>query len=388
MKSNRTQPWSPLALGFLIGTAHFFFTLLLICWAVPLYGVVIAPWRVVVGQGAIFVLLFPTIIVFGVLPSLVLHSPIVGIVATLVIAKRRRSAALRVEGVAARHVRRSTFDLLGLALIAVTALQLAPTVRATTLQGQRVSTVGIPAAITDLVLPGSELEVLPQDAKTPVVLRITRVAPHGTEFRYDIEWTGLDVGHHDLRAFLRRKDGTDVSNLPEIGVDVRTVLGPGLVKPNHPPEHEVPHFGGYRAWMIAIGVAWAIGLVAILSMFRRKRAEDHAARARPKTLAERLRPLVESAMRGTLSSAERAQLELGLVAYWRRRLDLDDERPDAALAALRLHAEAGPLLNQLDAWLYKPGTSGTVDVAALLAPYKDLPPDAIDIELALAAGRR
>jgi len=273
-------------------------------------------------------------------------------------------------------------------VVASTLVANHPVPRYAGIGADRESTVGIPAAITDLVLPGTELEVLPSDAKTPVVLRITRVAPHGTDLRYDLEWTGLDVGAHDLRAYLRRKDGTDVSNLPEIAVKVRTVLPPGMVKPNAPPERDVPPFGGYRLWMIGTGIAWTIGLVGILFLFRSKRVVDHAAHARPKTLAERLRPLVESAMRGTLSSAERAQLELGLVAYWRRRLGLDAERPDAALAALRLHAEAGPLLNQLDTWLYKPGTSGSVDVAALLAPYEDLPPDAIDIELALAAGRR
>lgn len=266
-----------------------------------------------------------------------------------------------------------------LAALTLSAVLLASAVA----QGAHESGVGLPARITDLVLPGSELEVLPLDAKDPVVLRITRVAPHGTDFRYDVEWTGLDVGRHDLRAFLRRKDGTDASNLPEIAVDVRSVLPPGMVKPNHPPEGPAPRFGGYRAWMVGLGVVWGIGLLAILFLFRRKRAEEHAARARPRTLAERLRPLVESAMAGTLSSTERAQLELSLVAYWRRRLGLDAERPDEALAALRRHAEAGPLLNQLELWLHKPGAAARVDIASLLAPYKELPPDALEI----AAGR-
>lgn len=249
-------------------------------------------------------------------------------------------------------------------------------------QDERESTVGVPVRIVDLVLPGSELEVLPQTAKTPVVLRIVDAAPHGTDMRYVIEWTGLDVGRHDLRAFLRRKDGTDASNLPEIAVETRTLLAPGFVKPHAREAGDVRGFGGYRTWMIVLGVAWAIGLALILLSFRKKRAHE-AALARPRTLADRLRPLVERAMAGTLSSAERAQLELGLVAYWRRKLGLDAQRPDEALAALRRHGEAGPLLNQLDAWLHKRRTgerdAERVDVAALLAPYKDLPADAIDL---------
>jgi hypothetical protein len=258
-------------------------------------------------------------------------------------------------------------------------------------QGKRESTVGIPARIDDLVLPGSELEVLPQTAKTPVVLRIARVEPHGTDFRYDIEWTGLDAGPHDLRAFLRRKDGTSVDGLPEIHVEARSVLPAGHVLPNHPADADVPRFGGYRAWMIAFGVAWAAGLGWILWGFRTKRIAVAEA-ARPRTLAERLRPLVERAMQGTLGSAERAQLELSIVAYWRRRLGLDALSPDAALAELRRHGEAGPLLVQLDAWLYRPAGGEHVDVARLLAPYKDLPPDVLDAPavplVAAAAGRR
>ncbi len=294
--------------------------------------------------------------------SRMLNSLLIGIVVTAAVVTRRI-----LQG------RERRFATVALALV------LASHVVSARADDAHASSVGIPARITDLVLPGSELEVLPSDAKTPVVLRITRVAPHGTEFRYDLEWTGLDAGPHDLRDYLRRKDGTEVSNLPEILVEVTSVLPPGIVQPNHPGEGRVPRFGGYRTWMIAAGVAWVIGLIAIAFLFRKKHVEDHAARARPKTLAERLRPLVESAMAGTLSSAERAQLELGLVAYWRRRLELETESPAQALAKLRQHDEAGPLLNQLDAWLYKPTSAERVDVAKLLAPYQHIPPDALEM---------
>lgn len=274
----------------------------------------------------------------------------------------------------ARRAREAVAKTGALALVAV--LMSAP---AFAIQDTRESTVGIPARITDFVLPGSEIEVVPQTAKSAVVLRITRVAPHGTEFRYDIEWTGLDPGEHDLREFLRRKDGTDASSLPAVPVTVRSVLPPGQVVPHHPPAGDVPGFGGYRVWWIVGGIAWTIGLAWILLGFRRQRQRDAAVVTPPRTLAERLRPLVERALDGRLSRTERAQLELGLVAYWRRKLGLDEHQPAEAHEILRGHAAAGPLLNQLDAWLHKPGVRQDVDVAALLAPYKDLPPDAIDV---------
>ena len=41
--------------------------------------------------------------------------------------------------------------------------------------------------------------------------------------------------------------------------------------------------------------------------------------------------------------------------------------------------DAGPLLGQLETWLHQPGSHDPVDVAELLRPYRDLPPDAVDI---------
>jgi hypothetical protein len=182
-----------------------------------------------------------------------------------------------------------------------------------------------------------------------------------------------------LRTGLRRKDGSTTDDLPPIPVTVRTLLPAGQVKPHSPAEGAVPSLGGYRTLLIAAGVVWVAGLVILLRAGRKRRQELGAARARPRTLAERLRPLVERAREGTLSRTERAQLELGLVAYWRRKLGLEERRPEDALAVLREHAEAGPLLTSLEQWLHMPAPPAEVDLAALLAPYRDLPPDAIDV---------
>jgi Ca-activated chloride channel family protein len=46
---------------------------------------------------------------------------------------------------------------------------------------------------------------------------------------------------------------------------------------------------------------------------------------------------------------------------------------------MRKHPEAGPLLGQLEAWLHRPGPPEQVSVGALLAPYRDLPADALDL---------
>ncbi|MEO6709186.1 MAG: hypothetical protein ABI054_13650 [Planctomycetota bacterium] len=244
--------------------------------------------------------------------------------------------------------------------------------------------VGMPARITEVVLPGSELEVKAADAKSPLVLRITRVSQHGTAWRYDFEYVGLEPGKFDLRDYLRRRDGTPLVTasdapdaVPSIPVEVASVLAPGVIKPHSPAAGALPGFGGYKKLMIAGGVVWLAGLAAILFGWRRRRQALAAANWKPRTLAERLRPLVENAIAGKLSREERAQLELGLVAYWRRKLTLDEERPAQMMARLRQHEQAGPLLTSLEAWLHMPAPPEKVDLEHLLAPYRDLPADAI-----------
>jgi hypothetical protein len=254
--------------------------------------------------------------------------------------------------------------------------------------GQHESSVGMPARIEELVLPGSELEAKPIDTKLPLVLRIAATHPHGSEFRYDLEFTGLEAGEYDLRDFMRRKDGSATDALPAIPVSVTTSLASGQIMPLPPEEGDHPALGGYRRLLIVGGAVWTLGLLTILFAGRRKRQRAAAALVRPRTLAERLRPLVERALAGQLSRAERSQLELSLVAYWRRKLGMEERRPEESLALLRQHAQAGPLLTSLEDWLHRPTPPANVDLGLLLAPYKDLPADALgDLHEKLAEAR-
>lgn len=243
------------------------------------------------------------------------------------------------------------------------------------------TTVGMAGTLDGVVLPGGELERDPKaDRKAPVVVRVVRVFPHGTAFRYDLEYQGLEPGTHDLRPYLRRKDGTPLGDLPPLTVKVNAVLPPGHVLPHKLEVEAGPRVGGYRYLVVGVIVLWALGLVALVASFflpRRRRAAGAA--DRPISLAERLRPLLKGAVAGKLSQAELAGLERGLLAYWRKRLYLEGADPAAAHAKLQAHPEAGPLLAKLEQWLHQPGAPEAVDVPALLAPYRDLPPEAIDL---------
>jgi hypothetical protein len=241
------------------------------------------------------------------------------------------------------------------------------------------STVGLPARTEQLVLPGTELEPAAWDDATPVVIRIEAVYPHGAAFRYDLVYQGLEPGEYDLRKFLRRKDGSSVDDLPPLVVTIHGLLPLGHVTPHDPPFSSLPWLGGYRVLLALVGVLWLMGLIWIVYP-RRPASQVLGEGVVHVSLAERLRPLVSRAMRGQLTSVQTAELERALVSYWRRRLSLEDVPPVEALRRLRADPQAGPLVAQLESWLHRPQGGREVDIAALLAPYRDLPADDFDLE--------
>lgn len=257
-----------------------------------------------------------------------------------------------------------------------TILALVPLVLAQSKQVE--STVGMPARVDQVVLPAPELEAAPVDPNAPVLLRVTGTWAHGTDFRYDLEYQGFEPGEYDLARWLVRKDGGEKQALPAIPVTVRALLPAGAMTPHPRASGDDLNVGGYRVLMIVAGVAWLLGLVLLLRWIRPPRPVTVAAVARPRTLAERLRPLVQRALANELSRTERAQLELALVRVWKRKLGMEDVDPARALADLREHAEAGPLLCALEEWLHRPEPPAHVDLEALLAPYKDLPAEAFE----------
>ena len=243
------------------------------------------------------------------------------------------------------------------------------------------SSVGMSVKVWQHRMAGSEIEVKPiKDRDVPLVLRIVGVFPHGTDFRYDFEYYGLEEGKYDLREFLQRKDGTPLGDLPEMIVEVTPMRPPGQWAPNKLEAARAPYLGGYRTLGVAAGVAWVLGLVLIVAWIRSGRRKQQADQGQVAhaSLADRLRPAVDDALAGKLTDRQQAELERLLVAFWRRRLDLTNVKAAEAIVVLREHEEAGPLLKQLEDWLHRPGSDREVDVMALLKPYQGLPSDALD----------
>lgn len=245
--------------------------------------------------------------------------------------------------------------------------------------------IGMSARLEAVVLAGPELEAKPTEVRdTPIVLRVVKVYPHGTDFRYDLEFYGLEPGAYNLRDYLKRKDGQPLaSNVNLLPVKVVPLLPPGQVKPTELEIQTGPSLGGYRRWKSIAIVMWFVGLISIIwwMLSSRFRAKAMAVAEKPISLDDRLRPLVEGAIYGRLSQAELASLERSLLAYWRKRLQLETVEPATAIAELRAHPDAGPLLNKLEEWLHRPGPPAAVNLTELLRPYQNLPPDDVDLRV-------
>ena len=232
--------------------------------------------------------------------------------------------------------------------------------------------VGLPLEITEIYIPGGEVKAKPRrDRQPPLVVRIVEVKPAKDGSRYKFEGQGLEPGKHDLAAYLEPVDDAKAAQIPAIPIEITSALPAGLVPPNKIERGQLPKLGGYRTMMIVLGGAWLAGLGAILLWKKKKPAGEGAGGVTPPTLAERLRPLVEEAWKGQLSSDDRAKLERLVIGHWRERLpDIAALSPAEAMGKLRSDSQASPLILALERWLHAPASdASSTDVEKLLAPY-------------------
>jgi len=223
-----------------------------------------------------------------------------------------------------------------------------------------------------VILPGDKLEAAPVGDKSKIILRIHDTFPHGNDHRYDLRYFGFVPGEYDLTKFLRNTNGAMPTNLPPITVRIRGILPEdhdGKLIEDETGGLSLP--GSYTAWLIGLGVVWFIAAWPLFLLGRKKKTPLGQAEDKGPDLAERLRPLVELAANGTLDTDGRARLERMIFFHWRERLDLPEDGDLAELHhQLKAHGEAGPLVRGLEDWLHRPPGTATVDIPALLEPYR------------------
>lgn len=233
--------------------------------------------------------------------------------------------------------------------------------------------VGQPLEMTDVYIPGGEVEPVPRrDRRPPLVVRLLDTKPAENGHRYDFEITGLDPGRHDLAEYLRAVNPEKPAEVPELWMEITSGLPEGVILPAELPPAELPELGGYKVAMIAAAGVWFVGFVSLVLWNRRKNAAAGVVEHRSPTVAERLRPLVRRASAGELDDSGRAALERLVIGHWREKLpEISTLPPAEAMVKLRAHPDAAPLIFQLERWLHaREADASAGQIESLLAPYR------------------
>ena len=226
---------------------------------------------------------------------------------------------------------------------------------------------------------GSRIRATPnQSRESPVLVRMVDVRLDADGLKtHRVQFIGLVAGDYDLRDYLQRADGSplDLDPIP-IHVSSQLTAGHGTDLFSEPTAPLLTPTR-YRMLLTLLAVAWvAVPLVVfVLRAIRRPPEPQRVVEVPSPSLADQLRPLVESAVSGSLSIAQRGRLELLLYAYWRERLNLEGPQ-DVVVVRLRNDSNAGRLLRAVERWLHaepSPPERAAGEVASLLEPYRLVP---------------
>ena len=125
-------------------------------------------------------------------------------------------------------------------------------------------------------------------------------------------------------------------------------------------------------WIAAI--LWCAGLFAIFKLWpKNSKGLLVGADNSPRTRLEQIRNLLNAAVSSDdFSVAEKVKLEGLVVGFWREYKKIQDLSAQTAVATLREDVEAGPLLKQMERWLYDRPQLKHGDVANLLRPLQQM----------------
>ncbi|MBN1515889.1 hypothetical protein JXA32_04925 [Candidatus Sumerlaeota bacterium] len=232
-------------------------------------------------------------------------------------------------------------------------------------------TVGIEGTL-EAKLPDENIEALSAHDRSELILHVKCIDVITTgSYRYDLRYMGMVPGEYDLRNYLLTPDGLTTQALPVLPVTVASALPADFKGELAPDRLRKPSLlRGYRGVMLAVLALWISALFALIFAGRRKK-EITAEKPRFPSLADRLRPLVIDAAEGRLSLDGKARLERMLVGYWRIKLGLTGDMAQC-ITELKRHPEADALILTLEQWLHRPPGAKQVNVAELLAPYREI----------------
>ena len=237
--------------------------------------------------------------------------------------------------------------------------------------------IGLESELT-VVMDRGDYRPKPLDDRTPLILRQEEVKPAGDgHFSYRFHYIAFEPGSYRLAEYLVQPDGSPAAEASGVMIDTSAILVDSVLPPDFSgtlhsfDAQPFPWFGGYRMMLGGLALLWLACLPALIWLGRKKQAAAvEEVSAPPPTYAERMLPYVEDAAAGRLTAAGQAELERLMTGYWREKVADPAPRMAGALAALKKHPEAGPLLHALESWLHRPGNTPRAEIERLLEPYR------------------
>lgn len=240
------------------------------------------------------------------------------------------------------------------------------------LLAQTSAPLGLPTTLTDIYIPGTEVEPIPRtDNKPSLVIRILEIKPAQDGFRYDLQIYGLDPGYHRISKYLRYKNTqqpvTKLKNTLEITTQLplETLPKPQPLEQNTPPEQS-----HYRALLITAAILWTILFLAIIFYKKRKAATQQA--VQEPTTQEKLQTLLLATAHGDLTTDEQAQLERLIIGHYKTQIpEIQNLPPTQALQKLKTHPQTSHLIQKIEQWLHHPNPKITqAEIQPLLNPFQ------------------
>ncbi len=204
----------------------------------------------------------------------------------------------------------------------------------------------------------------PRADQTPLSPVLVRVNPIEGSSKQRIEFVGNVVGDYDLRDYLEREDGKPLSDLSPLSVTVVSQL---------PPNHGTDLYSSGTTWFdwsahyrlllwLAVGVWVAVPAAWLIYRATRRKPEaaPPPAAPAPQTLEDQLRAALSAAALRTLSTQEKAQLELLVFRFFSERLNrpflgTTDDMSET-LRTIRLNPETRDLVSAIERWLHAYGS--------------------------------
>lgn len=217
---------------------------------------------------------------------------------------------------------------------------------------------------------GPALAVKPFKWGVAVNVRIAQASAQDGLTIYDVRYLVNRAGTFDLRDYLLADNGTPLDGLPSFKFTGDAKLSKLL--DNRIKETEevgVQVSGYYYAKLGVVGVLWILWLLGLIFLGRPRRPVAPVLKPLP-TVAELLQAFLAKLAAGTLTAADKAQMEMLLLRRWRTERHLEQATMRDCWAALSADALTREPLRQLEAWLHQPTTTiGDDAIVALVEPH-------------------